>query len=80
MSEWHCFHLDGTIKTLVLPDTRRFLDRMREPEGESRHPIEFFRWTLKDAQRAADKLVQMYYPHECDEHKCGRWQKTEARR
>jgi hypothetical protein len=26
MSEWHCFHLDGTIKTVVLPDTRRFLD------------------------------------------------------
>lgn len=78
MSQWHCFHLDDTITAMVIPvNSSRFLVRMREPAGGNRQPIEFYRGNLKEAQRAADKLVQAYYPHECDENKCGQWQKTE---
>jgi hypothetical protein len=75
MSEWRCLHLDGSITAMVIPENRRFLVRMREPAGESRNPIEFYRGTLKEAQRAADKLVQAYYPHQCSEDTCGQWQK-----
>lgn len=78
MSEWHCFHLDETITALVTSENTRFLVRIREPEGESRNPIDFYRGTLKEAQRAADRLVQAYYPHQCDEHTCGRWQKGDG--
>jgi hypothetical protein len=75
MSEWHCFHLDETITAMVVPENGRFLVRLREPAGESRNPIEFYRGNLKEAQRAADKLVQAYYPHQCSEDTCGQWRK-----
>ena len=75
MNEWHRFHLDETITAMAVPHDHRFLIRMREPVGESRQPIEFYRGTLKEAQRAADRLVQAYYPHDCDEVKCGEWRK-----
>lgn len=77
MSEWQCLHLDETITAMAIPERGRFLVRIREPEEGNRHPIEFYRGTLKEAQRAARKLVQMYYPHQCDE-RCGRWRKTDA--
>jgi len=73
MSEWQCYHLDDTLTAIVVSDGHRFLVRMREPAGENRQPIEFFRWTLKDARKAADRLVQAYYPHECDKSCCGLW-------
>lgn len=76
MSEWHCFHLDETITAMVVPEGARFLVRVREPEEANRHPIVFYRGTLKEAQRAASRLVQMYYPHDCNQHSCGRWHKA----
>ena len=75
MSEWHCDHLDDTLTAMAISDGARFLVRLREPPGEHRHPIEFHRWTLKDAQKAADRLVQAYYPHDCRESGCGAWRK-----
>ena len=79
MSEWRRFHLDDTVTAMAIPDSRRFLVRMREPAGENRQPIEFYRGNLKEAQRAADRLVQAYYPHECDEERCGQWRKIQDR-
>jgi hypothetical protein len=66
--------MEDSITAIVSADMfGRFLVRMREPAGAHRNPIEFQRGTLKEALRAADKLVQAYYPHECDETKCGNW-------
>lgn len=79
MSEWHCFHLDDTITAIVSADMfGRFLVRMREPAGENRNPVEFQRGSLKEALRAADNLVQAYYPHECDEIRCGHWHQIQG--
>jgi hypothetical protein len=75
MSQWHRFHLDETITAMAIPDNHRFLVRVREPVGENRKPIEFYRGNMKEAQRAADRLVQAYYPHECDEERCGEWER-----
>jgi hypothetical protein len=76
MSEWRRFHMDETITAMAIPETRRFLVHVREPPGEHRNPIEFYRWNLQDAKEAADRLVQAYYPHDCVEHRCGRWRKS----
>ena len=77
MSHWQRFHLDDTLKALATPDNHRFFIQIREPKGEHRNPIEFFRWTLTDAQDAADRIVQAYYPHECDVESCDTWQKLD---
>lgn len=78
MSVWRCYHLDETITAITVPDNHRFFVRLREPPGETRHPIEFYRWNLKDAQEAADNLVQAYYPHDCNEQRCGEWRKSDS--
>ena len=75
MSEWHCLHLDDTLTAMAISDGPRFLVRLREPPGERRNAIEFHRGTLAEARRAADRLVQAYYPHDCREHGCGEWRK-----
>lgn len=77
MATWQRFHLDDTLKALAVSDNNRFFVRLREPQGENRQPIEFYRWHLKDAQNAADRLVQAYYPHECSDDMCGQWRKVE---
>jgi hypothetical protein len=77
VSTWHRFHLNETLKALAISDNNRFFVRLREPPGESRHPLEFYRWNLRDAQEAADRVVQAYYPHECDEQICGVWWKSD---
>jgi hypothetical protein len=69
MSEWHRFHLDDTITAMAIPDNHRFLVRAGKPLGENRNPMEFYRGNLKEEQRAAERMVQAYYPHECDEEK-----------
>ena len=75
MSEWHCLHLDDTLTAMAISDNGRFLVRLREPYGERRNPVEFHRFTLKDALASADRLVQAYYPHDCRECWCGEWEK-----
>src|SRR5206468_11494308 len=75
MNVWQCLHLNETLTAIVISDRNRFLVRLREPPEEHRRPMEFYRWTLNDAKRAADRLVQVYYPHECSDSKCGRWRK-----
>lgn len=60
---------------MAIPDNRRFLVHVREPPGGNRHPVDFYRWNLEEAREAADKLVQDYYPHDCDEGRCGEWRK-----
>lgn len=70
---WKRYHLDETLAALAIPDNQRFFVRLREPAGENRQPIEFYRWKLKEAQSAGDELVQAYYPHDCDESQCGPW-------
>ena len=75
MSEWHCTHLDDTLTATAVSEHGRFLVRLREPPGERRHPVEFHRVVLKDALKAADRLVQAYYPHDCLEYGCGAWRK-----
>jgi hypothetical protein len=78
MSVWHRFHLSETIKAMAIPDNKRFFIQIRESAGESRNPIEFYRWSLRDAQEAADEVVQAYYPHECDGPICGGWRKSDG--
>jgi hypothetical protein len=78
MSEWHCTHLHGILTAMAISDRGRFLVRLREPQGENRHPIEFHRWTLREAREAGDRLVQAYYPHDCSEYDCGAWWKLGA--
>jgi hypothetical protein len=63
MSTWYKFHLEETVKALAFSDNHRFFVQVREPPGQHRHPLEFFRWSLRDAQEAADRVVQAYYPH-----------------
>jgi len=77
MSHWQRFHLEETIKAMATPDNHRFFIQVREPPGQHRKPIEFYRWTLKQAQEAADRIVQAYYPHECEENTCGNWKKLD---
>ncbi len=76
MSHWERLHLNDTLKATATPDNNRFFIRLREPPGESRHPLEFYRWNLKDAQEAADHIVQAYYPHDCEQLACGSWIKA----
>ena len=78
MSTWKRAHLDETITVLAIPDNHRFFVCLREPPGESRQPIEFYRWKLKEAQQAGDRLVQAYYPHACEGSSCGEWRQTEG--
>ena len=77
MSTWRRYHLNETLTALAIPDSHRFFVCLREPAGESRQPIEFYRWKLQDAQRAGDRLVQAYYPHDCGESACGEWKQAE---
>lgn len=77
MSHWQRSHMEESLKALATPDNHRFFIQLREPAGEHRNPIEFYRWTLKDAQEAADQIVQAYYPHDCDQELCGVWKKFE---
>jgi hypothetical protein len=77
MSTWQRLHLSGSLKALATSDNHRFFVQLREPPGENRQPIEFYRWNLGDARRAGDKLVQAYYPHECGENTCGKWHKLD---
>ena len=73
MSEWHCLHLEDTLTAIVVSDMNRFHVRLREPQGQRRNSIELYRGNPKEAQRAADRLVQAYYPHDCEECGCGTW-------
>jgi len=77
MSTWRRFHLEDTIKALATSENHRFFVQVREPAGENRKPIEFYRWNLPEAKAAADRLVQAYYPHDCDSHVCGEWLKLD---
>ena len=77
MSTWYRFHLSETVKAMATSDNHRFFIHVREPPGEHRQPLEFYRWSLKEAQAAADKVVQAYYPHECDAEICGTWRKSD---
>ncbi len=77
MSTWRRFHLEETIRALAISENHRFFVQVREPPGETRHPIEFYRWKLAEAKTAADKLVQAYYPHECEIDTCGEWRKLD---
>jgi len=77
MSTWRRFHLEETVKALAISENHRFFVQVREPPGGNRQPIEFYRWNLAEAKIAADKLVQAYYPHDCDEHTCGTWHKVD---
>ncbi len=76
MSVWYRFHQDESTKSLATFDGHRFFIQIREPPGEQRRPIEFFRGSLATAREAADRIVQAYYPHECSDGTCGGWQKT----
>ncbi len=77
MSTWHRFHLGETVKAMATSDNHRFFVHVREPPGENRNPLQFYRWGLREAQEAADHVVQAYYPHECDEESCGTWRKSD---
>jgi hypothetical protein len=75
MIHWFLFHLDDSIKAMATYDQHRFFVRVREPIGEARGPIAFYRQTIDEAQESADQVVQEYYPHECSPHECSAWTK-----
>ena len=76
MSHWRRLHLNETIKTIATADNHRFFVQLKEPLGEHRNPIEFYRWNLEEAKEGGDRLVQAYYPHDCEDETCGSWQKV----
>ena len=78
MSYWERCHLNDSLKAIATADNHRFFIRLREPHGENRHPLEFYRWNLREAQEAADKIVQAYYPHDCEQLACGGWIKLDS--
>jgi len=78
MSMWYRFHLDDTIKATATPDGRRFFVHVREPAESGRKPLDCYRIKLTDAQDAADRIVQAYYPHDCDGDACDIWRKLET--
>ena len=78
MSTWRRFHLDETIKAMAVSDSARFFVYVREPAGANRQPRDCYRSSLRDAQETADRIVQAYYPHECDEQVCDRWQRLDG--
>lgn len=78
MSTWHRFHQDQTIKAMATSDNNRFIVSVREPPDENRNPLTFYRWNLRDAQEAADRVVQAYYPHDCSDEICDVWRKSES--
>jgi hypothetical protein len=75
---WRRKHLDETLAAIAIPESNRFFVKLKEPAGETRQPIEFYRWTLEDAKEAGDELVQAYYPHKCDENRCGEWRRADG--
>ena len=77
MSTWRRLHLNETVKAMAMSDRTRFFVCVREPVGENRHPLECYRSALSSAQETADRIVQAYYPHECDEQKCGAWHRLD---
>lgn len=78
MAIWLRQHLDETVTATAAPEGSRFLVHVRgEPAGKGRRPLDSSRWSLKEAQAAADELVQAHYPHECDGRGCGSWHKSE---
>jgi hypothetical protein len=77
MSTWRRFHLDETVKALATSDGSRFFVEVREPAGENRQPRSCYRSNLEDARVTADRIVQAYYPHECDDEVCGSWYKLD---
>jgi hypothetical protein len=77
MSTYRRFHLNETIRAMTTSENSRFFVQVLEPPGEHRHPRECYRWNLKEAQDAADKIVQGYYPHKCDDETCGAWSKLD---
>jgi len=77
MSTWRRLHLNETVKAMATSDRTRFFVSVREPVGEKRHPLECYRSTLSSAQESADRIVQAYYPHECDADTCGAWHKLD---
>ena len=77
MGIWLRHHLGETVTATAAPEGGRFFVHVREPSGAGRRPIDFYRWGLKDAQAPADRLVQEYYPHECDGQECGAWRRSE---
>jgi len=77
MSTWRRFHLEDTVRALATSENHRFFVQVREPPGGTRQPIEFYRWKLGEAKAAADRLVQAYYPHECEQETCGEWRKLD---
>ena len=78
MSYWYRFHLNETVKTTATSEPQRFLVQMREPAAEQPKAIEFYRWTLTEAQDTADDVVQEYFPHNCEMIICGNWTKDHA--
>jgi hypothetical protein len=78
VSTWYRLHLNETLKALAISDNNRFFVTVREPPGEHRNPLEFYRWKLAEAQEAADRVVQAYYPHECDDDLCDVWRKLDG--
>lgn len=77
MGIWLRHHIDETVTATAAPEGGRFLVHLRESAGVSRHPVDCYRWNLRDAQAAADGLVQAYYPHECDGRSCGAWERAD---
>jgi hypothetical protein len=78
MSTWHRFHLNETLKAMATSDNHRFFVHFREPYGEHRNPPEFYRWNLSDAKDSADRIIQAFYPHECDEGTCSAWRRVDV--
>jgi len=73
MSIWRRTHLDHKVTAVAAAENNRFFVYLREADL-GRQPINFYRWNLEDAKAGGDRLVQAYYPHNCDSIHCPDWQ------
>ena len=73
MSTWRRTHLNYEVTAVAAAENKRFLVYLSEAD-ESRRPIQFYRWNLEEAKTGGDRLVQAYYPHDCNFTSCQDWQ------
>ena len=80
MNSWSRTHKNPEIKVLVIAQlaTVDYLISVIEPKGARRIPLNHLEREPEQAKAAADRLVQIHYPHNCRDSGCGNWVRIET--